>query len=746
MIEVLAAAVLAADLPVVVVDRDDVEIRESCVVRIPEGVVIVDDEGDGVIKIAASGVTVRFEAGAELVGRGGIDGWLRAGGGAWDTLTGTGVVVEGQSMVTLEDVRVRGYRVGVRARDAAMLTIRDASLRDLWRQRLGSTARREDSADWIYPHHNDANEWLERYGAAVWVEDSRDVTIEDVRVRRGQNGIVLDATNDSRVRGCDASFLSGWGLAMWRASSNTIERNRFDFCVRGHVEGVYNRGQDSAGILMFEQCAWNDINHNSCTHSGDGIFGFGGNDALGQTTDEPWGNANNRFMANDLSFAPAHGLEMTFSEGNVIVGNLFEENAICGIWGGYSRGMRIQDNRLARNGGMAYGGERGGINIEHGSNNRIITNLFENNRCGVRLWWDHDEGLLAMPGVAHAYRGVSGNTVAGNAFVMNGSHPFGDAGLVGIEVLDLGAGVAFEGPRVGENRAAASGNTWEIEDGVGERVRVSDGVALIEGNASGSWSGPWSNAVPVRRSPAGREWIVVDAWGPWDFGSPMLRVRELDGARHEHELFLPPDLRETVQLTRVSGDVRMTTGATEGPEAWRPTTISFEPEEGVVVAPYEVVVRVGDWSRTLTGTLVRAAWDVRAWAWDADPETDRDAWRAEAGAIEAVMLDRLDLPFAYGGPARASDGLGVEARDGFGLIAETEIALPAGTWRVRTTSDDGILVVVNGEPVIERWDVHGPTPDEAAFEVAGDAPTAIRVEYFERDGYATLGLAIEPAY
>ena len=57
-------------------------------------------------------------------------------------------------------------------------------------------------------------------------------------------------------------------------AGNVIARNACDYCIRGYSHGVYNRGQDSAGILMFEQCSRNVIADNSVTHGGDGIFGF----------------------------------------------------------------------------------------------------------------------------------------------------------------------------------------------------------------------------------------------------------------------------------------------------------------------------------------------------------------------------------------------------------------------------------------------------------------------------------------
>lgn len=750
MLVTVMALALAADLPVVVVDRDDVVITESCRVVIPEGAVIDDANGDGVIHVRADGVRVVFAEGSELVGRAGIDRWLAEGPGdgeGWDTLAGTGIVVRGHENVEIIGARVRGYRVGLHAEDADGLVVENASFRDMWRQRLTSTATREGSGDWLWPHRNDDDEWLERYAAAAWIKGSDGVRVTGTQVRRGQNGIVLSGSDNGVVRGNDCSFLSGWGLAMWRASGHRIEGNRFDFCVRGHVEGVYNRGQDSAGILMFEACRDNEIAGNSATHGGDGVFGFGGNDAVegsGPPHGRGWGNAGNRFVDNDLSFAPAHGLEMTFSEGNLVSGNLFEQNAICGIWGGYSRDTVITGNRFVGNGGRAYGRERGGINIEHGSGNVVSDNDFVNNKVGVRLWWDHDAGLLAKDGVRTGYRGVTMNVVEGNRFVMTPDHPFGELpgpGLIGIEVQDLGDAPEYSGPRVGRNAAGEGDNEWLIEGGAGVAIGSFAGRSFDETSVTVEEArGP---GLPVRRSPAGREWIVVDAWGPWDFETPLLREHSRSGGSDRFEVYPPvgSGLAPEVEI----GGASFTLDEPAGEEGWRPWVVTVTPEPGSVASAYRGVVRVGDWSRRVAGRLVDASWSVRLWAWETDPLVDPDAWRAEADGVEPVELGHLDLPFANAGPSSVARELGVRARDGFGLVAETRIALPPGRWRVRTLSDDGVRVFVDGRMVIERWDIHGPTEDTAEFEVTGDAPTRIGVEYFENAGYAVLRLGIEAA-
>jgi parallel beta-helix repeat protein len=405
----------ARELPTVRVTSDDVRISESCVIVIGPGTVIEDANGDGVIQVVASDIVVEFAPGSILRGA--------PHDRPPDEYRGYGIRIDGQSNVTIKGARVSGFWCGLWATRSDGLTLDAIDASDNRRARLKSTPAAEDSGDWLFPHDNDQNQWLRNYGAAMYVEDSNGITVRNCKVRHGQNALCLDRVNDSKVYDNDFSFNSGWGIAMWRSSRNAITRNASDFCVRGYSHGVYNRGQDSAGILMFEQNNDNLIAENSATHGGDGLFGFAGKEALGMTDEHPpdWyrrrGNNRNLLIGNDFSYAPAHGIEMTFSFDNVFFGNRLVENAICGIWGGYSHDTLIARNHIDGNGEMPYGLERGGVNIEHGRNNRILDNVFKANRCGVHLWQNPRSDLAGRPwGKANGTES-KGNIVAGNRFL-----------------------------------------------------------------------------------------------------------------------------------------------------------------------------------------------------------------------------------------------------------------------------------------------------------------------------------------
>jgi len=285
--------------------------------------------------------------------------------------TGTGLLVEGNN-ITIKNLVCRGYKVGMVARNSRNLKIVDCDFSYNWKQRLASTLEREDASDWMSFHHNEKDEWL-RYGAGIYLKGCSEFEVRNAKIVGGQCGLMLTNCNFGKVINCNFSFLSGIGLGLYRSSNNRIFNNKIDWCVRGFSYGVYNRGQDSAGILIYEQSHRNIFAFNSATHGGDGFFLW-----AGQTTmDSGKGGCNDNILyGNDFSHAPANGIEATFSR-NVFANNLMLE---CwhGIWGGYSYDTSIVGNK--------FGFNAESIAIEHGQDISVIGNSFYRDEVGINIW------------------------------------------------------------------------------------------------------------------------------------------------------------------------------------------------------------------------------------------------------------------------------------------------------------------------------------------------------------------------
>jgi len=722
---------LAQELPVLLVERDDTAIAASCVVRIPPGRVIPDLNGDGVLHLTAAGIEVRFEEGSVL--RGAPEGAPLNG------LEGVGIRVEGAAGVTLRGLRIEGFRCGVLARAADGLVIEDGRFARNFGHRLLSTPEAEDGADWLWPHNNDEEEWRRNYGAAISVHRSAKVVLRRNVVRAQQNGILLDRVEDGEIYDNDCSFLSGWGLGMWRSSGNLVSRNAFDFCIRGYSHKVYNRGQDSAGILLFEQCSRNHFLENSATHGGDGLFGFAGHEAIGE---DPAPRADfdyqgkgcnaNWFVGNDFSYAAAHGLELTFSFHNRMLDNRLVGNAICGMWLGFCQDTLIARNVLESNGDMGYGLERGGINIDQSRNNAIVSNQFARNACGVHLWHLPTDFGKTPWGKANKLDGA-GNLVAGNRFVADAKalHLRGD--------LSISAH---------SNEFASVREETLLEGGaqISGAIQALPIVPVPRRAAVGA-----TRPVGARKALAGREHILMAEWGPWDHEQPLV-YRLAGGGGSAEYLVLPASLEVSARVVR--GEV---TASIQGGPTARRLVVS---QKAGGWADYEVEITGPGLRQTVAGTLLKTTWEAAFFATDFDPREKGEAWQAALAAALAahpLRLDDLRLPFGGGGPAdvaavqAAAGASGALAdREHFGTVARTRVRLPEGRWRVRTNSDDGVRVRVSTQaaPVIDNWTWHGPTPDQGEFEVdaraaADPAGVEIFVEHFELDGHAVLEFELE---
>jgi hypothetical protein len=501
--------------------------------------------------------------------------------------------------------------------------------------------------------------------------------------------------------------------------------NKVNWCVRGYSHTFYNRGQDSAGILIYEQSSRNVVAFNSVTHGGDGLFLW-----AGQTTmDTGQGGANdNLFYDNDFSFAPTNGIEATFSR-NIFYGNRVEGNW-HGLWGGYSFDSWIAANRFA--------GNTEAIAIEHGQDNRIEGNTFEGDTTAIRLWWNRlepsDWGYPKHRDTRSRDYTVEGNTFRGvrTAIRVGDTQRFRATrnAAIGVDTLVVAAGDT-SGWSVERMRGAAAPAAVAVP----ERYRVAPlaGGRDVFGRAE------------VR---GGRETIIVDAWGPYDWKSPKLWPAGRSDSLPLPLRVLGPEGtwrvvgRQGIDgLSRSSGRTGDTIVVT--PAAGRETDFALELEYrgAEAVSPFGeragagMPVRFG-WSRYLP----RATWHVRFVALDssAAPPASAEAAAALLARPEAVALDttRLDLMW-YRPPRPAIPQARVLTE------ATSRIRLAPGRYQVRTIADDAVRVLIDGRVVLDDWTPGESRAKERTVDLGGEH--ALRVEHLQLDGWYELRVDIEPA-
>jgi nitrous oxidase accessory protein NosD len=661
------------------------------------------------IRITGENITVDFN-GAELIGS--------PASADPDTFAGTGILVDGGRRITIKNATVRGYKVGILARRSPDLRITGNNLSYNWKQRLYSGIAKESLVDWMSYHQNEKDEWL-RYGAAIYMTDCDRAEIDHNTVVQGQNGLMATRAGGLKIWNNTFQFLSSIGVGLYRVTNSAVMHNRIDWCVRGYSHGFYNRGQDSAGLLMYEQSSGNRVAYNSITHGGDGLFLWAGQ----STMDTGKGGANdNYFYGNDFSHAPTNGIEATFSR-NTFVANRVEE---CwhGVWGGYSWDSKWIANRFARN--------TEGIAIEHGQNNQIVGNTFDADETAIRLWQnarqDPNWGYPRNRDTRSAKYLIALNRFSGNKLA-----------------LDLRDTVDVTLQINGFRDVAQSTRTA----GVVEGLLVDPSPARHPGDPGLIAPEP---TLPGGMDPMikdggrrGRQHIIVDEWGPYDGKSPKLWPSGKPDDRPLRLRVLGPEGAWTVAQVRgatvepqrgtVPGEVVVTPSA----EGLVDFDLTLEYRGAAVTSPR------GD--RTAAGSLYRfgyrrfavtASWQVKFFAYDGsnDPVKQPDAFaRLLSGSpLKQISTGRLD--YISGGALE--EGV---PRDRFAIRAEGAVDLPPGDYTLRVISDDGVRVWLDESLVMDVWTPHESRVDEV--RVAGGR-RKIRLDYYEVDGFAELRLDIQP--
>ncbi len=725
-------------------------------VRLAKGVWrVADPAGTGVLRITEDGTTLDL-TGAALLG-------AKEGTPA-DAFRGVGIVVVGAKNVTIRGGVVRGFKVAVRALRAPGLVIEGVDASENFRQHLRSTPEREDPADWLWPHENDKDEWASTYGAGFSLTLCDRARVTNCRVHSGQNGLLLTRCQGARAVANEFSFNSGWGIALYRSSRCKILRNHCDWCVRGYSHGVYHRGQDSAGILVFEQSSDNLIAGNSATHSGDGLFLYAGHETTKKTG--AGGCNRNLVFDNDFSHAVANAIEATFSLENVFVRNDCSDSD-HGIWAGYSARSLFAGNRI-------HDCTTAGISIEHGHKNRIVHNDIVGARVGVHLWWDDD--ALAREGPYQAKRATtsSGNLLLGNDIV--GSEVavrlLRDTGTTlrwnqfyGRQTcLHLGPGTRpgpctknqFRGTRL-ESRTPSlavldeTGTAWTLplENSRRGRVRgaapvdpltLPESLTLVRPPARlpKTPPGPDGRIRAVRlfdAMPQGRKEIRIGPWGPLDPRDAHVVPAHVISGGGETTVHVVG--RGPWGIRKIVG--RVVASPEQGDKAG-PVTLRIAPLPGDApvsqLVPFTVEFVVEGRRLTVTGQLLEAQWNVRFFPWKVDPRGSVSAWNALIEGEPGLRQKVTNLSYAW----RSTGPKGLPA-DRFATVAETALRLDKGRYRIRTVSDDGIRVYVDGKRVIDNWTHHAPTEDTADLDLGGDH--VVRVEHFELDGWAHLEFRIE---
>jgi hypothetical protein len=320
-----------------------------------------------------------------------------------------------------------------------------------------------------------------------------------------------------------------------------------------------------------------------------------------------------------------------------------------------------------------------------------MSNVFSRDRTAIRLRESHE------------------NAIEGNVFITCGETVKEDEKCTGT--------------RQGDNQVLAGADS--VLSSIWKTVRK-DVPAYKPPETAGSL-----HAFLPKGTRRGREYILIDEWGPYDFKEPKVWPARISAGREGQFFLFGPEGDFKVKRVPVGVIVEPTEGEVPGKFTVRAATPGLH--------TFEIGVEAGGEELTARATLLNVAWTVNFFHWDPkeDPREDQKAWDRllKTEPVDVIETDTLNFQWGGGGPSEKVNA------DHFGTLATTTIGVPAGTYEIRTVSDDGIRLWVDGKLVIENWTWHGPTEDKGTIELES-GEHEVRIEHFEIDGWTVLSFSL----
>jgi parallel beta-helix repeat protein len=641
-----------------------------------------------------------------------------------DQFYGVAIIVRNAKNITIKNLTAKGYKVAILARNVDGLKIENCDFSYNYRQHLNSAQEREDISDWLSHHHNENDEWL-RYGAAMYLRGCNNFTISNCKVTGGQNALMMMECNNGTVYNNDFSFNSGLGIGLYKSSGNKIMYNKLDFNVRGYSHGVYNRGQDSAGILIYEQSNNNLFYNNSVTHGGDGFFLW-----AGQTTmDTGKGGCNgNKIINNDFSYAPTNGIEVTFSSNEITRNRIFECDN--GIWGGYSYNTTISSNQF-RNNKIA-------IAIEHGQHNKIESNIFFKDAEAIRLWSRKEQPSDWGYAKYHDTRSVD-YLIALNSFNLN---PL---------VFNI---TRTDSLLIFNNRYSSAERVFKIDSTVTNLDSTE--IELVDTTATYPGIKKPINPFKGNAKFAGRKNIMITEWGPYDFRYPLIWNPN------------PTDTSDTMQFDVLGPKGRWKLISVKGVEMDKmildtfPITFSAKKLPAArtdieIVAEYSGPSFTDQFGNKIPANApYRFAFKkffqpigfiVKFYSFDSTNNPIKTNSIESLQKQEPFKTEKVNkLDYAWWGGIKSGD----KQYNQFLTVAEGTADMKGGDYELGVTWDDAVRVYLDDNLVVDEWN-----PSKYQFDESPNKKIQIliipgvhrfKVEHVELGGFATLSLKLKKNY
>ena len=674
------------------------------------------DPSAPVIEIAGNDIVVDFN---HAVLNGNTDSLLP------DKFHGVAINIRSGKNITIRNCTARGYKVALMARNIPGLKIEHCNFSYNYRQHLNSTQQKEDLSDWMSYHHNEKDEWL-RYGAAIYLRGCNKAIVHDNLVTGGQCALMLTQCDSGLVYNNNFSFNSGIGIGMYRSCADKITNNKLNFNVRGHSEGVYNRGQDAAAILVFEQCNNNLYAFNSATHSGDGFFLWAGQTTMNNGSG---GCNDNLIFYNNFSYAPTNGIEVTFSRNRISHNKMYACDN--GIWGGYSYNTQIVNNEI-RNCTL-------GIAIEHGQENTIEGNKVAECKEAIKLWGratqPADWGYANKRDTRSSNYTISYNSFAGNKLAFDF---FRTTSIQG-KLNDTAYNNLFMKADTTVKDISLSSFTHTHDRYIAFTKEENE---LMQANL------PFKKSLLKEDSLLmGRNQIRMTEWGPYDFKSPLIWNTNPVAASDtmQFEIIGPKGNWKIIRnrgiknISAVQGNVPASIAGIKTNEVGQDILIELEYTGETVTTPLgETVKKRAVYHFSYRNALLPLQWKVNWYSYDSlhNPVGDPSVLPMLL-AKPPILTDAVTgLDFAWWA------GVGRDKKyEQFITVAETNTDFPDGEYELGVSWEDVVRIYIDGQLLLDEWKPAQHVYDESPhrdLQVNLAGKHHIRVEQANQQGFATI--------
>lgn len=283
-----------------------------------------------VLVIEGNGITVDFN---NAILQGSNDKSLPEG------FYGLGILVKNGQNITIKNLTVRGYKIGLKAIGVDSLKLENCDFSYNYRSKIEGNS----TSDLLNLNFKDKNIW-KKHGINIYLKACNNAIIRDLNITESQNGLLLENCNNSSIYNNTIQFNSGSAISLHQSNENQIMHNKLDWNVRGDNLLERSIGSDAGGVLIDENSSNNIIAYNSATHCTNGISLRSSSNSYNGGT----GNSkDNIIYGNDCSYAVHSGIKMLYSQ-NKIFSNIINDSN-HGINAIFSNSSMIMGNALENN-------------------------------------------------------------------------------------------------------------------------------------------------------------------------------------------------------------------------------------------------------------------------------------------------------------------------------------------------------------------------------------------------------------